>query len=111
MLAARKRTCGSRSYGCLVKPYVSFSPIRDLAIRDAQGFLLVYSITSRISFDQAIELHSQIFRIKGTGPMPVIIVGNQCDLEYERQVGINGVSAVFLTVDSEHYLVLPLSRW
>ena len=82
----------------------------DYHIRQAQGFLLVYSITSRYAFDEVAYLHSQVSRIKGARPMSVIIVGAQCDLEYEREVAINGVSAAF-PPDSEHYLAFPLSHW
>ena len=67
----------------------------DTYIRDAQGFLLVYSINWRHSFNRVIELHAQLSRIKDTAPMSVIIVGAKCDLAYEREVGIDGVSAAF----------------
>ena len=59
-------------------------------MRTGEGFLLVYSITSRNSFDEISTFHQQILRVKDKDYFPVIVVANKCDLEYERQVGMNG---------------------
>ena len=59
-------------------------------MRTGEGFLLVYSITSRNSFEEINVFHQQILRVKDQDNVPVIIVANKCDLEYERQVGANG---------------------
>lgn len=56
-------------------------------MRTGEGFLLVYSITSRNSFDEISTFHQQILRVKDKDYFPVIVVANKCDLEYERQVG------------------------
>jgi GTPase SAR1 family protein len=60
-------------------------------MRTGEGFLLVYSITSRNSFEEINTFHQQILRVKDQDNVPVIIVANKCDLEYERQVGVNGM--------------------
>jgi len=60
-------------------------------MRTGEGFLLVYSITSRNSFEEINTFHQQILRVKDQDNVPVIIVANKCDLEYERQVGANGM--------------------
>lgn len=59
-------------------------------MRTGEGFLLVYSITSRNSFEEISTFHQQILRVKDQDSFPVIVVANKCDLEYERQVGMNG---------------------
>ncbi len=61
-------------------------------MRTGEGFLLVYSITSRNSFEEISTFHQQILRVKDKDSFPVIVVANKCDLEYERQVGMNGTS-------------------
>lgn len=61
-------------------------------MRTGEGFLLVYSITSRNSFEEISTFHQQILRVKDKDSFPVIVVANKCDLEYERQVGMNGAS-------------------
>lgn len=65
--------------------------MREELMRTGQGFLLVYSITSRNSFSEINALYQQILRMNYQDDVPAIIVANKCDLEYERQVGVNGM--------------------
>lgn len=67
-----------------------FRAMREQYMRTGEGFLLVYSITSRNSFEEISTFHQQILRVKDQDSFPVIVVANKCDLEYERQVGMNG---------------------
>jgi GTPase KRas protein len=80
--------------------------LRDQWIRDGEGFVLVYSISSRSSFARIQRFHSQIQRVKETamagsptypgspisasapmfGQAPVMLVGNKCDRVTEREV-------------------------
>ena len=60
-------------------------------MRVGEGFLLVYSIISRSSFEEISTLHQQILEVKGQDFFPAIVVGNNCELEYERQVGTDGM--------------------
>lgn len=64
-----------------------YSAMREQYMRTGEGFLLVYSITSRNSFDEIGTFFQQILRVKDKDYFPVILVANKCDLEYERQVG------------------------
>lgn len=63
-----------------------YREMRSTYYRTAEGFLLVYSITSRSSFDAIPEAYESILRTKDQDTFPVVLVGNKCDLEYERQV-------------------------
>jgi len=72
-------TAGQEEYGAMREQYM----------RTGEGFLLVYSITSRNSFEEISTFHQQILRVKDKDSFPVILVANKCDLEYERQVGMN----------------------
>ncbi len=67
--------------------------MRPQYMRTGEGFLLVYSITSRTSFDEVASLYEEILRVKDQEWFPVIIVANKCDLESARQVGKNGAFA------------------
>lgn len=69
---------------------VTFSALREQYMRNGEGFLLVYSIASRESFKEIHYFHQQILRVKDVAAFPVIIVGNKCDLEFQRQVGREG---------------------
>ena len=72
------------------------SAMREQYMRTGEGFLLVYSITSRNSFEEISTFHQQILRVKDQDTFPVIVVANKCDLEYERQVGMNGMFRISL---------------
>ena len=64
-----------------------YSKMRDGYVRGAQGFLMIYSITSRSSFINELNgLRSLILRVKDTDSFPMVLVGNKCDLDEERQV-------------------------
>eukprot|EP01123_Difflugia_compressa_P002301 TRINITY_DN12_c0_g1_i2.p1 TRINITY_DN12_c0_g1~~TRINITY_DN12_c0_g1_i2.p1 ORF type:complete len:194 (+),score=33.68 TRINITY_DN12_c0_g1_i2:91-672(+) len=64
-----------------------YSAMRDQYMRTGQGFILTYSITSRHSFDEASSVfREQILRVKDADKVPMVLCGNKCDLENERQV-------------------------
>lgn len=63
-----------------------FSNIRDQYIETFQGFVIVYSIASSCSFLEAESLYELVVRIKGTRDVPIVLVGNKCDLEGFREV-------------------------
>lgn len=64
-----------------------FTAMRDLYMKNGQGFVLVYSITAQSTFNDLSDLREQILRVKDTEEVPMILVGNKCDLEDERVVG------------------------
>lgn len=90
--------------------------LRDQWIRDGEGFVLVYSISSRSSFARIQKFHHQIQRVKDSaaagsptypgsplsqtmaaaslGPAPVMLVGNKCDRVTEREVSTQEGSAL-----------------
>jgi GTPase KRas len=63
-----------------------YSAMREQYMRTGEGFMLVYSITSRQSFEEILTFQQQILRIKDKDYFPMIIVGNNCSLESEREV-------------------------
>lgn len=69
-----------------------YSAMREQYMRTGEGFLLVYSITSRQSFDEIQTFQQQILRVKDKDYFPIIIVGNKCDLDGEREVSRQGTS-------------------
>ena len=64
-----------------------FAAMRDLYMKNGMGFLLVYSITSQATFGDLQEIREQILRVKDTDDVPMVLVGNKCDLESDREVG------------------------
>ncbi|KAF2083203.1 GTPase NRas precursor [Saccharata proteae CBS 121410] len=95
-----------------------YTALRDQWIRDGEGFVLVYSISSRASFARIQKFHHQIQRVKESayagssptypgsplsssstgsgafGPSPVMLVGNKCDRVTEREVSTQEGSAL-----------------
>ncbi|TID22414.1 ras-domain-containing protein [Venturia nashicola] len=94
-----------------------YTALRDQWIRDGEGFVLVYSISSRASFTRIEKFHRQIQRVKESsqssspnypgsplsatsngsaswGPAPVMLVGNKCDRVTEREVSTQEGSAL-----------------
>jgi GTPase KRas protein len=83
-----------------------YTALRDPWIRDGEGFVLVYSITKRRSFELISRFHNQIQRVKeasASSPSypgspfapqhynpakmpPIMLVGNNSDLVTEREV-------------------------
>lgn len=84
-----------------------YTALRDQWIRDGEGFVLVYAISSRASFARIQKFHHQIQRVKesasagsptfpgsplsqtmpvSSGPAPVMLIGNKCDRVTEREV-------------------------
>ncbi|XP_035501007.2 ras-related protein Rap-1A-like isoform X1 [Scophthalmus maximus] len=64
-----------------------FTAMRDLYMKNGQGFALVFSITAQSTFNDLQDLREQILRVKDTEDVPMILVGNKCDLDEERVVG------------------------
>ncbi|KAI9171044.1 ras-like protein [Paramyrothecium foliicola] len=63
-----------------------YSAMREQYMRTGEGFLLVYDITSRQSFEEITTFQQQILRVKDKDNFPMVVAGNKCDLEGEREV-------------------------
>jgi GTPase KRas protein len=82
-----------------------YTALVDHIIKEAEGFLLVYSITSRSSFANITTYHEHIQRAKAqytwsptypgqpgphiaktSLPVPIYLLGNKCDVDSEREV-------------------------
>ncbi|KAF8603732.1 ras-domain-containing protein, partial [Ceratobasidium sp. AG-I] len=55
-------------------------------IREGEGYILVYSIASRFSYERMRSFQAAIVRVKGETRPTYMLVGNQSDREGERQV-------------------------
>ncbi|KAJ1678017.1 Ras GTPase, partial [Spiromyces aspiralis] len=63
-----------------------YSAMREQYMRTGEGFLIVYSSTSRSSFDEVGSFYNQILRVKDKDRFPVVIIANKKDLEDEQEV-------------------------
>merc|ERR1711884_402208 len=62
-----------------------FSAMREQYMRSGEGFLLVFSLADRSSFDEMYKFHKQVLRVKDRDEFPMLIVGNKADLDKNRQ--------------------------
>ena len=61
--------------------YLKFLPF----YREGQGFILVYSIASRATFERLEVFRQAMLKVKRQAPI-FMLVGNKCDKQYEREV-------------------------
>eukprot|EP01126_Amoeba_proteus_P034533 TRINITY_DN3445_c0_g3_i2.p1 TRINITY_DN3445_c0_g3~~TRINITY_DN3445_c0_g3_i2.p1 ORF type:complete len:191 (+),score=41.04 TRINITY_DN3445_c0_g3_i2:69-641(+) len=66
-----------------------YSAMRDHYMRSGERFVVTYSIISRQSFDEMMSYREQILRVKDAEKVPIVVAGNKCDLEDQRQVSLH----------------------
>ncbi|KAF5299328.1 hypothetical protein FQA39_LY02501 [Lamprigera yunnana] len=57
-----------------------YSAMRDQYMRTGEGFLLVFAVNSAKSFEDIGTYREQIKRVKDAEEVPMVLVGNKCDL-------------------------------
>uniref|UniRef100_A0A2K5CQH9 RAS related 2 n=1 Tax=Aotus nancymaae TaxID=37293 RepID=A0A2K5CQH9_AOTNA len=62
-----------------------FGAMREQYMRTGEGFLLVFSVTDRGSFEEIYKFQRQILRVKDRDEFPMILIGNKADLDHQRQ--------------------------
>ena len=55
-------------------------------MKECEGFVLVFSLNSKSSFDYLQNLREKIILVRKTEEFPLILFGNKVDLEEERVV-------------------------
>nr|CAH7749969.1 unnamed protein product [Callosobruchus chinensis]CAI5865993.1 unnamed protein product [Callosobruchus analis] len=68
-----------------------YSAMRDQYMRTGEGFLLVFAVNSAKSFEDIGTYREQIKRVKDAEEVPMVLVGNKCDLSawaVAKQYGI-----------------------
>jgi Ras-related protein Ral-A len=71
-----------------------YAAIRDNYYRSGEGFMCVFSITEAESFSQSQEFREQICRILDNEDIPMLLVGNKCDLANQRKVSTHEAEAL-----------------
>ncbi|KAG2374059.1 hypothetical protein C9374_011138 [Naegleria lovaniensis] len=88
-----------------------FKSLRESWMKHADGFLLVYSMDDKKSFESILEFYEQILRVKDTDSWPaIVVVGNKADLEdSRRQVTADMVTKFIKQYDLDHFDCSALS--
>ncbi|KAJ6232338.1 ras-like protein [Anaeramoeba flamelloides] len=67
--------------------YEDYTPMKEIWLNVGEAFLIVYSITSRRSFDKVATIREEVKMMQEYSDyVSIILVGNKCDLENERQI-------------------------
>lgn len=69
-------TAGQDEFSIFQRPYAV----------GVHGYVLVYSVTSKNSFEMVKIINDKILNSLGTDKVPRVLVGNKKDLHYERYV-------------------------
>lgn len=57
-----------------------YSAMRDQYMRTGEGFLLVFAVNEAKSFENVTQYREKIRRVKDSDEVPMVLVGNKCDL-------------------------------
>lgn len=55
-------------------------------MRSGEGFILVYTITEKRSFQEILRFKEMIDRVRNYEKVPIVVAANKKDLEHRRQV-------------------------
>jgi len=72
----------------------TFSAMRELYMKNGEGFVLVYSVTSMKSLDDLDPIRNGIVRHKQASDVPMIVVGNKCDMIKKREVELKDAKEI-----------------
>ena len=85
--------------GCLVSLNIldtagqeEYAALRDQYMRNGQGYVIVYSITSTVTFLEANAFREHLYRVldkEYTEHISIVLLGNKCDSDSEREVQKN----------------------
>ncbi|CAG2110299.1 unnamed protein product [Medioppia subpectinata] len=94
---------------CYLTKYLSLNPkkysaMREQYMRSGEGFLLVFSLTDRNSYEEIYKFHKQILRVKDRDEFPMMLVANKCDLEHQRVVLLDTAGQEEFSAMREQYM-------
>jgi len=55
-----------------------YTALRDQHLKDGKGFLLVFALNDKNTFEEVRQLRDQIIKLKDTKRVPIVICGNKC---------------------------------
>ncbi|NXD74739.1 RAD protein, partial [Eolophus roseicapillus] len=63
--------------------------LQNHCMKMGDAYIIVYSVTDKVSFEKASELRIQLRRARQTEDIPIILVGNKSDLVRSREVSVD----------------------
>lgn len=81
-----------------------FSAMREQYMRKGDGFLIVYSVIDKASFENSKSFYTQILRVKDRDSYPMILVANKVDLVHQRKVSEEDGKALAAELGKTSYI-------
>eukprot|EP01091_Cochliopodium_minus_P001820 TRINITY_DN11793_c0_g1_i1.p1 TRINITY_DN11793_c0_g1~~TRINITY_DN11793_c0_g1_i1.p1 ORF type:complete len:189 (-),score=33.07 TRINITY_DN11793_c0_g1_i1:37-603(-) len=63
-----------------------YTSLRDQYIKQGEGFLIIYSVIHKGTFENVVKFIQEVHRAKNDLNIPMLIVGNKVDLDENREV-------------------------
>ncbi|XP_077787847.1 GTP-binding protein RAD isoform X2 [Podarcis muralis] len=76
--------------------------LQNHCMKMGDAYIIVYSVTDKVSFEKASELRIQLRRARQTEDIPIILVGNKSDLVRSREVSVDGIGRYTNIVDNNN---------
>uniref|UniRef100_A0A8C5RK51 GTP-binding protein n=1 Tax=Laticauda laticaudata TaxID=8630 RepID=A0A8C5RK51_LATLA len=73
--------------------------LQNHCMKMGDAYIIVYSVTDKVSFEKASELRIQLRRARQTENIPIILVGNKSDLVRSREVSVDEGRACAVVFD------------
>ncbi|KAH0619551.1 hypothetical protein JD844_000270 [Phrynosoma platyrhinos] len=73
--------------------------LQNQCMKMGDAYIIVYSVTDKVSFEKASELRIQLRRARQTEDIPIILVGNKSDLVRSREVSVDEGRACAVVFD------------
>uniref|UniRef100_A0ABM5ETX0 GTP-binding protein n=1 Tax=Pogona vitticeps TaxID=103695 RepID=A0ABM5ETX0_9SAUR len=73
--------------------------LQNHCMKMGDAYIIVYSVTDKVSFEKASELRIQLRRARQTEDIPIILVGNKSDLVRSREVSVEEGRACAVVFD------------
>lgn len=86
-------TAGNRAFGSIINTYY----------RGVAGFVIVFDITKRESYESINYWYNQIIENSDNENIPILLIGNKCDISSKRRVSFEEASMVAKTLNMIYF--------
>ena len=81
----------------------AFGPIINSYYRDVAGFVIVFDVTNRKSYESINYWYNQIQENSDGEYIPILLIGNKCDKKSKRLVSFEEATMVAKTLNMEYF--------
>jgi len=74
-----------------------------------EGFLIIYAINDRGSFNTAKDILDRLYQVKGARDIPIVLVGNKSDLDDRREIEASTAEKLLKSVNGRNITFMETS--